>query len=172
MLYKVLFTNESPIMWYLLVPSFSQSGIRPDSDIVFPSGESIGKTTLPSKAPLIPNPILKYSHVSFLNLSKISWNEEGRGILLSVLSNCINLAKRNGVVSIGKPLNNTQKLYIKQVTNEDEAWREIQDNGYWLDVSLQYDTDTQGIVTHKAVYKLLYSKDDVIRKVEASHILL
>ena len=109
---------------------------------------------------------------AFLNLSKISWNEEGRGILLSVLANCINLAKKNGVVSIGKPLNNTQKLYIKQVTNEDEAWREIQDNGYWLDVSLQYDTDTQGIVTHKAVYKLLYSKDDVIRKVEASHILL
>ena len=76
------------------------------------------------------------------------------------------------MVGIGKPWDNTQKLYVKQVTNEDEAWREIQDNGYWLDVELQYDTDTQGIVTHKAVYKLLYSKDDVIRKVEASHILL
>ena len=45
-----------------------------------------------------------------------------------------------------KPLNNTQKLYIKQVTNEDEAWREIQDNGYWLDVSLQYDTDIKELL--------------------------
>ena len=66
-------------------------------------------------------------------------------------------------------IGNTQKFILSKQMKMKLG--EIQDNGYWLDVSLQYDTDIQGIVTHKAVYKLLYSKDDVI-KVEASHILL
>ena len=50
---------------------------------------------------------------------------------------------------------------------------EIQDNGYLVRCRVYNMIQIlQGIVTHKAVYKLLYSKDDVIRKVEASHILL
>lgn len=107
-----------------------------------------------------------------LSLARVSANATGRVQLLGVLQSVIEQATFNGTISVGKPLNVTQKLYITQQTGDPEAWQQVYRLGYWLDCVLQSYVTTDGRTEWKAVYTLIYSKDDVIRKVDGSHILI
>lgn len=103
----------------------------------------------------------------FLALSEIPANVKGRLILLNGLQSIINQALFNGVISVGKTLNTTQRLFISQISGDKNAWYQVQNIGYWVDcrillVGLEY----------QATYILIYSKDDAIRKVQGSHILV
>lgn len=107
-----------------------------------------------------------------LSLSRVSANSTGRAQLLSVLQNVVDQALFNGVISVGKQLNITQKLYITELTGDDLAWHQVQNLGYWLDVVFQQVVTQDDRVEYKAVYTLVYSKDDAIRKVDGSHVLI
>lgn len=107
-----------------------------------------------------------------LSLARVSANATGRSQLLAVLQSVIETATFNGTISIGKPLNMTQKLYIAQMTGDQEAWQQVYRLGYWLDCVLQSFATVDGRTEWKAVYTLIYSKDDAIRKVEGSHVLI
>lgn len=108
----------------------------------------------------------------FLSLSRISANNTGRSQLLAVLQGKINKALDNGVISVGKTLNDTQKLFIEQTTGDDKAYLQIQNIGYWVDCEMQTIVTQDGRTEYKAVYTLIYSKDDAIRKVEGTHTLI
>lgn len=103
-----------------------------------------------------------------LALGKISANTQGRATVLAGVQAQVNAALANGVISVGKRLNNTQKEYITSVTMSSDAWRQVQDTGYWLDVFIEQQTN----LDYKARYVLVYSKDDAIRKIEGSDILI
>lgn len=105
----------------------------------------------------------------FLALEKVPANDYGVGLIKTVMTDVLTVAIRNGTVTPRKPLTTTQKLYIGQVTGNTEAWQDVFNNGYTLDVKVEEDT-----VTHKYVakYVLVYSKGDAIRKVEGSDILI
>lgn len=106
-----------------------------------------------------------------LALGKISANAQGRATVLSGVQVAVNRALSNGVISIGKDLTNTQRAYISSVTGNPDAWRQVQNTGYWLDCFIeQYPTEAG--TEYKARYVLVYSKDDVIRKIEGSDILI
>lgn len=107
-----------------------------------------------------------------LSLARVSANATGRSQLLAVLQSVIESATFNGTISIGKPLNTTQKLYIGQMTGDPEAWQQVFRLGYWLDCVLESYTTQDSRTEWKAVYTLIYSKDDAIRKVEGSHVLI
>ena len=107
-----------------------------------------------------------------LSLPKVSANASGKAQLLAVLQSAISLALFNGAISVGKTLNTTQKLYISQITGDELAWYKVQSIGYWVDCSLQSYTTGDGRTEWKAVYTLLYAKDDVIRSVEGTHTLI
>lgn len=107
-----------------------------------------------------------------LNLSYVGWNEKGRGQILNTVQSVIDEALFNGVVSVGKPLNNTQKLYIGQLTGDDEAWREVQSKGFWVDCALTSETTQSGTVEYSADYTIIYSKADAIRKAVGRHVLI
>jgi hypothetical protein len=107
-----------------------------------------------------------------LSLSKVSANPSGRSQLIATLSTVIAQAVNNGTVSVGKTLNTTQKLYIAQLTGDPVAWTQVQNAGYWLDCVMQSYVTTDGRTEWKAVYTLIYSKDDTVRKVEGSHVLI
>lgn len=107
-----------------------------------------------------------------LSLAKVSANTEGRSQLIAVLQTVIDQALFNGSISVGKTLNTTQKLYIGQITGDDNAWQQIQAIGYWFDVVFQSYVTTDGRTEFKAVYTLVYAKDDTIRKVEGTHVLI
>lgn len=103
-----------------------------------------------------------------LALGKISANAQGRATVLAGVQAQVNAALANGVISVGKLLNNTQKEYVTSVTGSSDAWRQVQDTGYWLDCFIEQ----QENLDFKARYVLVYSKDDAIRKIEGSDILI
>lgn len=104
-----------------------------------------------------------------LALDKIPANATGRAQILTILQSLIDQALFNGTISVGKDLTSTQKLYITNVTGDSQAWQRVQNSGYWVDVVIQ-STVVNSATEYKAVYTLIYSKDDVIRKVEGSDI--
>ncbi len=107
-----------------------------------------------------------------LSLAKIPANAQGRAQILATLQSVINLALFNGTISVGKTLSNAQKLYITNASGDPNAWQQVQTIGYWVTVVMQSYVTTDGRTEWKAVYTLIYSKDDVIRKVEGTHILI
>jgi hypothetical protein len=107
-----------------------------------------------------------------LSLAKVSANTTGRAQLVATLSTVIARAVSNGVISVGKNLSIVQKLYVGQITGDELAWQQVQNLGYWLDCVMQAYVTGDGRTEYKAVYTLVYGKDDTIRKVEGSHVLI
>ena len=107
-----------------------------------------------------------------LSLGTVSANAEGRGQVMAILQDVIDRALFNGVISVDKPLTAVQKLYIGELTGDELAWYQVQSTGYWLNAEVQSYVTTDGRTEWKIVYTLIYSKDDAVRKVEGSHILI
>jgi hypothetical protein len=107
----------------------------------------------------------------FLALPSMPATSEGRIILLSLMQGPFDQALDNGVFSPGKALTDVQKAYITQVTGDNEAWRQVQSKGYWVDATIVSNV-VNGITVYSAAYVLLYGKNDQIRKVTGSDILI
>lgn len=105
-------------------------------------------------------------------LAQIGADDKGRGIVMGLLLGRVLQAKRNGVISIGKPFTTLQQIAVTQITNDPDAWRDVQTNGYWADVLIVSYTGPSEVTEYKAVYTLVYSKNDVVRKIEGSHNLV
>lgn len=102
-----------------------------------------------------------------LTVGRVPANNTGRAQILNTLQDVINQALFNGSISVGKTLNQAQKLSISQITGDPDAWYQVQSIGYWIGcVIVQNGSD------YEARYTLVYSKDDVIRKVVGSQILI
>lgn len=107
-----------------------------------------------------------------LSVGRVPANANGRGQVIAIIQDAIDRALFNGVISVDKPLNTTQKLYINQLTGDDLAWYQVQSTGYWLDCVMESEVTTDSRTEWKAVYTLVYAKDDAIRKVEGTHVLI
>jgi hypothetical protein len=106
-----------------------------------------------------------------ISSTRIPANLAGRGQVLTVIQSDVNLALLNGTISVGKALTTQQQLYITTISNDPNAWRQVQNTGYWLNAVIQpytVDSSTQ----YKIVYTLIYSKDDDIRLIEGRDILI
>lgn len=107
-----------------------------------------------------------------LTLSRVSANATGQGQVLAILQSGIDDALFNGTISVGKTLTQLQKVYITELSGDENAWRQVENIGYWVDCVISQSTTSDGRVEYKAVYQLIYSKDDAIRKVEGTHTLI
>lgn len=104
-----------------------------------------------------------------LSLAKVSANTQGRSQILTTLQSVIDEALNNGTISVGKTLTTTQKLYISEITGDSNAWQQVQTIGYWVDCVI---VASGSPLEYTAVYTLVYSKDDIIRKVEGRNVLI
>lgn len=102
-----------------------------------------------------------------LSLAEVPANNQGVNLLLATLQGVINTALNNGTISVGKTLTTAQQMYITAATGDNLAWYQVQNSGYWVDVVI---TQNGNIFT--ATYTLIYSKNDVIRKVVGTHTLI
>lgn len=100
-----------------------------------------------------------------LAVTQVPANAQGRNQILAILQGVINQALVNGTISVGKTLTPTQQGAITTITGDPTAWYQVQNTGYWVDVEINPTTFT-------ATYTLIYSKDDVIRKVVGTHTLI
>ena len=108
---------------------------------------------------------------SFIGLDFISADEDGIAILTGCLSTATEQAVTNHVFGRGRVLTNTQKAYITQLTGNENAWSDVQNNGFVYQVNIT--TETQGDTTvYVGEYLLVYLKNDSIRKVEGRNILI
>lgn len=107
-----------------------------------------------------------------LSLGKIPANNEGRGYVLAQVTDAANLAKFNGTILPGKTLTTAQQIAITQMTGDADAWRDVQINGYWADAAVVERTGEAGVTEYVIQYTLVYSKNDVVRKIQGSHNLI
>lgn len=107
-----------------------------------------------------------------LSVGRVPANNDGIGQVVTILQGVIDRALNNGVISVGKTLNTLQRLYITEMTDDELAWHQVQNIGYWVYCEMQQTVTTDGRTEYKAVYTLIYSKDDVVRKVEGTHVLI
>jgi hypothetical protein len=91
--------------------------------------------------------------------------------VVTILQAVINQALINGTISVGKPLDPIEQLYITNASGSATAWQQVQNSGYWLGVAIQsYVVDS--LTQYKIVYTLIYSKDDDIRFIQGTDILI
>jgi len=109
-----------------------------------------------------------------LILTKVSANTQGRGQVLSILQSVINLALLNGTISVGKTLSTFQQLYITELSNDSKAWYQVQNIGYWVNCVIKQEelVPNSGVLEYVLAYTLIYSKDDDIRKIAGTHVLI
>ena len=105
-----------------------------------------------------------------LSLSQIPANAQGQNLILGTLQGVINQALNNGTISVSKALTILQQMYITSATGFPDAWYQVQNNGYWLDCIIQPEISNPSV--YEAVYTLIYSKNDVVRLVTGTHILI
>ena len=106
-----------------------------------------------------------------LGLAQVSANAQGRSQILATIQSVISQALNNGTISVGKTLSAAQQAFITNETNDNKAWYQVQNSGYWVDcqiVPIPNVSPTQ----YEADYTLIYSKDDVIRKVVGTQTLI
>lgn len=104
---------------------------------------------------------------ALLTLNQIPANASGTTIIYNVLQSVINQALNNGTISVGKALTVQQQSFITQQTNNPNAWYQVQNSGYYVTVVI---TSSNNVFT--ATYTLIYSKNDVVRKIVGTHTLI
>lgn len=107
----------------------------------------------------------------FLALPSIPANSDGRITVLSIMQGPIDQSLVNGVISVGKALDNIQKAYITQITGSPDAWRQVESKGYWVDAFIRSEV-ISGVTRYSADYLLVYGKNDQLRKVTGSDVLI
>jgi len=107
----------------------------------------------------------------FLGLPEISADIQGTSILLASVQSVLNQAIANGTISVGKDLTAQQKAFITSISSDPNAWYSVQNNGYWINVSIVPYVDTNGKTKFKGVYLLIYSKDDTVQIVDGTDVL-
>lgn len=108
----------------------------------------------------------------FLSVGRVSTNTAGMNKLTNTVQATVDVGVLNGTISVGKELTTKQKAYISQISDDEQAWIQVQNIGYWYTVGVEAYTTTDGRTEYKGVYTLIYSKDDAIRKVEGNNILI
>lgn len=111
----------------------------------------------------------------FLNymLLTSNWyaNKSGQAIGQGLIVDIIDRAKLNGTITTEKEISETDKVYIYNVTADEEAWRQIYQLGYYLITNIEkVKINNQDV--YQFTYTLLYSKGDSIKKVEGQNILI
>ena len=106
-----------------------------------------------------------------LSQAEVPANTTGAAQLTATCQSVINQALQNGTISVGKTLTTEQQLYITQATGSANAWQQVQAQGYWFNVVIE-PVVKDGITEYEAIYTLIYSKNDVIRTVIGTDILI
>lgn len=106
-----------------------------------------------------------------LAVNQIPANKTGIAMVLSTIQPLINQALFNGTISVGATLTPQQIATITQITGSNTAWQQVQNIGYWINATIT-STIVNGATQYKILYTLIYKKDDVIRSINGSNILI
>lgn len=106
-----------------------------------------------------------------LSAPRVPANAAGRGQVIAVLRDVADMALINGTFSVGRTLTAAQRVTVGQLSGDPTAFQQVQTSGFWLDAQI-LSRVVDNATEFYAQYTLIYSKDDVIRSVEGSHVLI
>lgn len=106
-----------------------------------------------------------------LNKNKIPANRAGEALFRTALQPIIDSALDNGAILASKTLTIEQRAIVLDITNDEDAYQTVEQNGYWLKVET-IQANVNGVTDYHLKYTLVYSKGDAIRKIEGLDILL
>ena len=102
----------------------------------------------------------------------VSASSVGRGqVIGSIQNGTIPTATLNGVISSGRTLTNAERQYVTSITGSPNSFLEIESIGYVLDATINSRV-VNGVTEYVAVYVLIYARNNTIRKIEGSDILI
>lgn len=108
-----------------------------------------------------------------INQNRIPANKNGESQILAVLQSVIEEATNNGTISANKTLTSDQKAFITSTTGDPNAFYQVQTIGYWVNCDIvPYTNSNTGLTEYKAVYTLIYSKDDDINLITGQQVLI
>lgn len=115
---------------------------------------------------------LTTTYINYMLLTP-NWyaNKKGKAIGQALAMDIISRAKLNGTITTEKDITANDKVFIYNITADDEAWRQVYQEGYYLTTSISKET-TNNQTVYKFNYVLVYSKGDSIKKVEGKDILI
>lgn len=102
-------------------------------------------------------------------LEKVPANDKGKAQAELMVLGVVKEALANGTITPGKELTNVNKVYIGQITGDDNAWEQVYAEGYWFNVTVTFDKIYN---RYKASYDLIYSKGDAIRYIDGRDIMI
>lgn len=108
---------------------------------------------------------------AFLGLDFVSADEDGKAVIAGIVDDNAEVALNAHVFANGKNLDNGQKAYITQLFNDENAWQEVETNSYKKEIDIVAQNNGNATI-YRADYVLVYLKNDVIRKVTGSNILV
>ena len=98
-------------------------------------------------------------------------NKSGQAIGQGLAMEVIERAKLNGTITTEKEISESDKVFIYNVTADENAWRQIYQEGFYI-ITFRTKETINNQETYKFNYILLYSKGDSIKKVEGLNILI
>ena len=108
---------------------------------------------------------------SFMNLclrvNKVPADATGSAMIRAAIVGDVKKALDNGTILVGKPLTEEDIAEVYRLTNNEDAYLDVQNDGYWLDVVIEK-VENEWI----AKYYLVYAKADGIRFCDGSHVLV
>lgn len=108
---------------------------------------------------------------SFMNLclrvNKVPADATGSAMIRAAIVGDVKKALDNGTILVGKPLTEEDIAEVFRWTNNEDAYLDVQNDGYWLDVVIEK-PDNEWV----AKYYLVYAKADGIRFCDGSHVLV
>lgn len=107
-----------------------------------------------------------------LSMPILAADDEGRGYVETILQGVVDKALFAGVISIGKPLTNVQKVYITNQTGQDDAWQKVASLGYYIDTQITTEVTTSGVTEYIISYQIIYAKKDQVRRIDGFHKLI
>jgi hypothetical protein len=173
-------TDElSTVLDNLSINYYGQTQVNGTDLTFYQDGVMMGGATDPRDSNVYANEqwLKNYAVQQYMSLQlalvSIGANTSGIATFQAALTKSVlPAAFNNGTFSVGKPLNVTQQLYITQQTGDANAWQTVQNNGVWYALSLSTYTRPNGSTGWQINYTLIYSKDDLIRKVVGTHTLI
>lgn len=107
-----------------------------------------------------------------LSMPIIAADDEGRGYVETILQGVVDKALFAGVISVGKPLSDVQKVYITNQTGQDDAWQKVESLGYYIDTQITTEVATNGVTEYIISYQIIYAKKDQVRRIDGFHKLI
>jgi len=138
----------------------------------FQKGKCLGNfadMTIAFNAIWLKNAVIVDTLNLFLLRDSVPANIEGATLVEQNLNGVFAQGLSNGVILAGKTLTKSEKAFVEAQTGEENAWQQIEKEGYWFKGSIETDDDTGEKFFS---YLLIYGAADQIRKVQGTHIAL